>query len=189
MLGFDDLGGDAIGSVSGSTNQSGAAEAGLFSLIGQDALGRYFVLPAVAGVFTLSGHTVIERHLYPDAGTFALSGQDAGLFREKAVQGAVGVFALNGQQVQLTPSQKHLTASGATFAVAGQSARLFHPATPLGAEAGSYTLEGMDVTFTITAIPPNAIYPPARPISRGVFGFSAVSRGGSRLRAMTVGGD
>lgn len=119
MLGFQPISDEPISSVA---NEGGGG--------GPTA----YTLTADAGSFTLSGQDagfVVGRILTADAGSFALTGQDAALRIGRVITADAGAFVLTGQDATLT-----VTPAGGT-------------AYTLTAEAGAFALTGQDAEFRI----------------------------------------
>lgn len=120
MLGFQPISDEPISSVA---NEGGGG--------GPTA----YTLTADAGSFTLSGQDagfVVGRILTADAGSFALTGQDAALRIGRVITADAGAFVLTGQDATLT-----VTPAGGT-------------AYTLTAEAGSFALTGQDAQFLVS---------------------------------------
>lgn len=64
--------------------------------------------------------------LLADAGAYALTGQDAGLFASRRMSSDVGVYALTGQNAGLLRGRRMPSDAGA-YVLTGQDARLFQP--------------------------------------------------------------
>jgi hypothetical protein len=90
-----------------------------------------YTLTADAGSFTLSGqdaNLTIGRILTADAGAFTLSGQDAALSVGRVITADAGAFTLTGQDATLTVTPAGgtaytLTADAGDFALTGQDAQ------------------------------------------------------------------
>lgn len=112
--------------------------------------GTVYLLTADAGMFSLSGQDAglrAERRLVGEMGAFSLAGQDAGLRAEWRLAADVGLFAFTGQDAGL-PVERRLAADAGLFALAGQDAAL-RMARQLLAEAGIFSLSGQDVEFIV----------------------------------------
>jgi len=112
-----------------------------------------FVLVAEAGVFTLAGQDaalLLARRLVAEPGVFSLAGQDAALLLARRLVAEPGVFALAGQDVDLRLGSAGfvLVAEAGVFSLAGQDAALLL-ARRLEAEAGAFALAGQDVALLL----------------------------------------
>lgn len=106
------------------------------------ALGDY-ALTAEAGSFVLTGQDAGLRHDYvlsAETGSFVLTGQDAGVSRNVPLASEVGTFVLTGQDAGLRHDHV-LTAEAGSFVLTGQDATL-RPGRTLTAETGSFVLTG-----------------------------------------------
>lgn len=84
--------------------------------------------------------------LTAESGSYALTGQTAGLLATRTVVAEQGSYALNGQTATLTKGT-NLVAEQGSYALSGQTVILL-AAPQLVAEQGSYVLTGQDATLT-----------------------------------------
>lgn len=80
-----------------------------------------------------------------EAGSFTVSGQDAGLRRGFVLRADAGSYALDGDAATLLP-QRRASAEAGSYSLSGQTAALRQDRT-LRADADSYTLNGQDAGF------------------------------------------
>ena len=103
---------------------------------------RTIWVPAAAGGATYT--------LTAASGSFALTGQDAGLAFNRVLAADTQSYALTGQATGLA-FNRTLAADSGSFALTGQDAGLAFNRV-LSAANGSYALDGQDVTLTYTPI-------------------------------------
>lgn len=107
------------------------------AILGDDpAGGTAYSITAEAGTFALTGNAAGLSHgtkIVSEAGSFALTGSDAGLSHGTKVAADAGAFTLTGNDATLT----HGTAGSTAYSIV--------------AESGSFTLTGNDVALTHTA--------------------------------------
>ena len=99
--------------------------------------GATYTLTAASGSFALTGQDAglaFNRTLAAASGSFALTGQDAGLAFNRVLSAANGSYALDGQDVTLT----YTPISGATYT--------------LGAASGSFALTGQDTGLAFNRV-------------------------------------
>ena len=111
--------------------------------------GGSFTLTADAGTFTLSGQNaglLAGRSVAASQASFALSGQNAGLIFNRSVIASVGSFSLSGQDATLTRSFVVVGGAG-SFSVSGQDAALLTSRT-ITADAGNFSLSGQDAALS-----------------------------------------
>ena len=99
--------------------------------------GATYTLTADSGSFALTGQDAglaFNRTLAAASGSFALTGQDAGLAFNRVLSAANGSYALDGQDVTLT----YTPISGATYT--------------LGAASGSFALTGQDTGLAFNRV-------------------------------------
>lgn len=132
-----------------------SADAGSFSYTGQDATLTKTTPPkevnAEAGAFTYTGQDATLTPLKgvsADAGAFDYSGQLATLVAARTVSAAAGSFSYSGQSATLT-STRAVSADAGSFSYSGQQATLVSART-LSADAGSFSYTGQDATLTPT---------------------------------------
>ncbi len=111
----------------GGTGEMGIlAEAGIFTLTGQDVNLRLNRLAAAVGGFAVLGQSAslrATRGISDAAASFALSGQDANLRATRGMLDVAGNFALSGQAVSLRAT-RGISLAAASFALSGQDAAL-----------------------------------------------------------------
>ena len=105
-------------------------------------LSRTIWVPAAAGGATYT--------LTAASGSFALTGQDAGLAFNRVLAADTQSYALTGQATGLAFNRTLAAASG-SFTLTGQDAGLAFNRV-LSAASGSFALDGQDVTLTYTPI-------------------------------------
>lgn len=117
--------------------------------------GTAYTLTADAGSFALTGQDaefLIGRILTADAGSFSLTGQDANLNIGRVLTADAGEFLLTGQDATLSVGRV-LTADAGAFVLDGQDATLTvttgGTAYTLTADAGEFLLDGQDAQFVI----------------------------------------
>lgn len=139
-----------LGGGGGGPTYTLAADAGSFTLSGQDAGQRRALrLDAAAGAFALSGQTaglLRAPELVADHGGFVLSGQAAGLLRALRLDVGHGAFVLGGQDADVALGNQLVGGEG-VFALTGQTAA-FLRALRLTAAAGGIVLSGQAATIT-----------------------------------------
>ena len=109
--------------------------------------GPTYTLTADSGSFALTGQAAglsFNRTLAADSGSFALTGQDAALLQNRVLASDSGAFALAGQDATLTFSRVLSAASG-SYALAGQDATLTY--TPIS--GATYTLAAASGSFAL----------------------------------------
>jgi len=112
-------------------------------------VGGAFTLTADQGSFALTGQDaglLATRLTVADVGSFALTGQDAGLLATRLTVADVGSFALTGQDAGLLAARLTVADFG-SFALNGQDATLTYGisgAYTLAADHGSFLLNGQD---------------------------------------------
>lgn len=109
-----------------------------------------YTLTAEAGSFALTGNPaglLAARTLTANAGSFALTGNNAGLLRTYRLAADAGAFSLTGNPATLLAARK-LTAAAGSFTLTGNPATLTYNSSAatytLTAEAGSFALTGSD---------------------------------------------
>lgn len=103
------------------------------------------VLIAQQGSFALTGQSaglLAGRKLTASQGSFALTGEAANLLAGRAVQAQAGSFTLSGQSAILLGARV-IAASRGSFVLSGQNAGLF-TSHLLVAQVGSFSLSGQD---------------------------------------------
>jgi hypothetical protein len=109
--------------------------------------GPTYTLTADSGSFALTGQAAglsFNRTLAADSGSFALTGQDAALLQNRVLASDSGAFALAGQDATPTFSRVLSAASG-SYALAGQDATLTY--TPIS--GATYTLAAASGSFAL----------------------------------------
>jgi len=87
--------------------------------------------------------------LTADSGSYALTGQDAGLIAARTLTADQGSYAVTGQTADLIRTVRLLADQG-SYALTGQDAAL-RAARLIGADSGSYSITGQDATLTYAA--------------------------------------
>ena len=123
--------------------------------------GGAFTLTADAGTFSLSGQNAgltVGRSVTAAQASFTLSGQNAGLLLNRSLVSSVGSFALSGQDAKFLRTFVVIGGVG-SFSLSGQDAGLLATRT-ITADAGSFALSGQDaaLSFGKTLIAGEGIY-------------------------------
>lgn len=134
------------------TTVSGTARKGWWLAFGPAAGGGAYSLTAESGSYALTGQSaglLASRALAAEQGSYALTGQDVALNRGYVVAAEQGSYALTGQDAGLLRGLL-LTAAQGSYALSGQDVTLTY--TPLGAysltaDQGSYDLTGQSVSL------------------------------------------
>ena len=116
--------------------------------------GDTYTLTADSGSFALTGQAAglaLNRVLSAASGSFALTGQAAGLAVNRTLSAASGSYSLTGQNATLTYTPTStatytLAAASGSFAVSGQDVVLAYNRV-LSAANGSYLLTGQNATL------------------------------------------
>lgn len=168
------LGQYALGQINTPVSYSVDAEAGAYSISGQDvtltlfvpntyvlsaigelALGQFASIPA-AGAFSVSAGvgsyditgqdvTFLRTYVVPfDAGEYILTGQDAGLKKGFNVVSDVGTYSLSGQDVELRSGLPE-----GVYTLTGQDVTLRWGHVTI-ADVGTYTLSGQAAGLAVS---------------------------------------
>jgi hypothetical protein len=108
-----------------------------------------YTITADAGTFALSGQAaglLAGRSIGAGQGAFVLTGQDAGLDVTRSLVASVGTFTLSGQDAALSRGRTIVAATG-EFALSGQAAGL-EVDRLISAAVGSFVLTGQDAELT-----------------------------------------
>lgn len=121
--------------------------------------GPTYTLTADSGSFALTGQAAglsFNRTLAADSGSFALTGQATGLALNRVLSAASGSFALTGQAAGLAVNRTLSAASG-SYSLTGQNATLTYTPTStatytLAAASGSFAVSGQDVVLAYNRV-------------------------------------
>jgi hypothetical protein len=152
----------------------------LLTVFAQPGGGSSYVLTAEAGVFSLSGQDAalrLARRLVAEPGVFTLAGQDAALLLARRLVAEAGAFSLAGQDVALLLARRLVAEAGA-FGLEGQDAALLL-SRRLVAEAGVFSLAGQDVDFVLQSFGGAAFV-------RALHRHAQLARQGSRPAVLAV---
>lgn len=116
------------------------------------AAGGGYSITAAQGSYALTGQAAgvrTARKLVAAQGSYALTGQVAGLKRGYRLAAAAGAYALSGQAAVLRAARRLVAAAG-SYALSGQAVTLTYTlARSLVAAAGSYALTGQAVVLRL----------------------------------------
>ncbi len=121
-----------------TANEHRSLAANIWQIFEEEDFGYYAA--AGGGSYTLTA----------DSGSFALTGQDAGLSFNRVLAADTQSYTLTGQDAGLA-FNRTLAAESGSFSLNGQDAGLAFNRV-LGADNGSFALDGQDVTLTYTPI-------------------------------------
>ena len=123
-----------------------------------------YTLTADAGAYTLSGQdaTLLKtRVLTADAGSYAVGGQDASVLVGHKLTADAGAYSVAGQDatltyVPVTPGSYTLTCDAGAYVLAGQDATLLRGRV-VAADAGAYAISGADAELTFVGTPSSGV--------------------------------
>lgn len=113
--------------------------------------GSSYTLTAETGSFALTGNNaglIASRLLQASAGSFALTGNNAALLASRSLVCSAGSFAMTGNDASLLGT-RILTASAGSFSLTGNAAGLLANRV-LACSVGSFAMTGNDAELTYT---------------------------------------
>jgi hypothetical protein len=148
-----------------------------------DAAPSGYTLTADAGSYALTGQAaglLAQRVLAAEQGSYALTGAAAGLLAARTLAADQGSYALTGQPASLVASRAVQAGQG-SYTLTGQSAALLVQRM-LAAAQGAYTLSGQDAALVYTPVGAYTLS-----AAGGSYALTGQSAGLAVARAFTAG--